>query len=204
METIMSLPVNTILEKSVWVAYMEDESSVNGNYFEIMEISKKDGCKDFSICGKQSEDFRPFFNKYFDYCDIHGFISVQDFYYEYKVNKEVIEDEIIQYANVKERSTVKDSLSFITKEDSKFILKNTNNGTYFEYHVKGMEGVDGKYLINIKDGNNWVPSGFLLIYPMKMMDSEKIRNSRIRSLKRKHEEVDGTDYHEITNLLSNF
>lgn len=80
----MKLPLELVLDKTLWVAKMNGWRAV-GTYKELEELSKSEECRDFDICANQPDELKDFYRQYFKFDEECGFITVQDFYkYHYK------------------------------------------------------------------------------------------------------------------------
>ena len=74
-----TLTLETILRDTLWVAKMQGWREV-GTYDEIGYLAEDEDCRDFDICANQPEHLKAFYENYFEYCEDHGWMTVQEFY----------------------------------------------------------------------------------------------------------------------------
>ena len=71
-----------IIEKdTLWVAKMQGWRQV-GTYAEVKHLFHDPECRDFdTVCADgQPEHLRDFYNEYYTYCGIHGWMLIPDYY----------------------------------------------------------------------------------------------------------------------------
>ena len=73
------LSLETILKDTIWVVKMQGWR-MSGTYDEMKPYAEDEDCRDFDISAFQPEHLSNFYDKYFEYENEHGWITIPEFY----------------------------------------------------------------------------------------------------------------------------
>lgn len=73
------LTLEQIMKDTIWIAKMT-WGRMSGTYDEMKPFAEDEECRDFDICAVQPEHLSDFYDKYFEYERVHGWVTIPDFY----------------------------------------------------------------------------------------------------------------------------